>query len=56
MSLKETLAAIINTKNLNFDQAMDVELALTKKLIAHPDFYEGVRAAIVDKDKQPDWQ
>jgi len=56
MSLAETLSAIINAKNLNFDQAMDMELTLTKKLIAHPDFYEGVRAAIVDKDKQPVWQ
>jgi enoyl-CoA hydratase len=31
------------------------ELKLTRKVTMHPDFAEGVRAAVVDKDRQPKW-
>jgi enoyl-CoA hydratase len=31
------------------------ELALSAKVTAHPDFAEGVRAMVVDKDRQPRW-
>ncbi len=32
------------------------ELALTRHVTVHPDFAEGVRAMVVDKDRQPKWQ
>jgi enoyl-CoA hydratase len=35
---------------------LQAELALTAHVTMHPDFAEGVRAIIVDKDKAPKWQ
>ena len=32
------------------------ELVLATQLVRHPDFAEGVRALIVDKDRSPQWQ
>ena len=41
--------------DLSLPQALDAEFALTKTTMAHPDFAEGVRAMVVDKDRQPKW-
>ncbi|MCW3473029.1 enoyl-CoA hydratase/isomerase family protein [Limobrevibacterium gyesilva] len=34
---------------------LSAELALTRHVTAHPDFAEGVRAMVVEKDRQPRW-
>ena len=34
--------------------AMDYQLA--QHFIAYPDLYEGIRAALIDKDKRPVWE
>ncbi len=55
-SLKITLALLNQSAQQDFDACMDLELKLTKQFLKHHDFYEGVRAAIVDKDRKPRWQ
>ena len=36
--------------------AMQIEYRLVSRIIAEPDFYEGIRAAIVDRDQTPQWR
>ena len=36
-------------------QCLKAEHALTQRVVFHPDFAEGVRAMVVDKDRQPKW-
>ncbi len=37
------------------EQCLAAELALTRHATRHPDFLEGVRAMVVDKDRTPRW-
>jgi len=40
---------------LSFEDCMKLEYRLARYCMAHPDFYEGTRAVIIDKDNQPQW-
>jgi enoyl-CoA hydratase len=40
---------------LDFGACMAVEYRLARFCVTHPDFYEGVRAVIIDKDNAPRW-
>ncbi len=55
-ALAWTLTAIRRGAVLTLPQCLDAELALTRTTMRHPDFAEGVRAMVVDKDRQPRWQ
>ena len=37
------------------EQCLEAELAMTRHAPLHPDFIEGVRAMVVDKDRNPSW-
>jgi len=41
---------------LDFDGCMVMEFRMVNRIVAGHDFYEGVRAAIIDKDNAPKWQ
>jgi enoyl-CoA hydratase len=51
-----TLEAFRRGANMTLRQTLDAEFLLTRTTMAHPDFAEGVRAMVVDKDRQPKWQ
>jgi enoyl-CoA hydratase len=42
-------------KILGFDECMRMEFRMVSRVIAGHDFYEGVRATIIDKDGAPKW-
>ncbi len=55
-SLKVTLQALQRAKGLNFDECIQMEYALTCHFVEQQDFFEGIRAVIIDKDGEPLWQ
>ncbi|MDA8657016.1 enoyl-CoA hydratase/isomerase family protein [Luminiphilus sp.] len=42
--------------NYSLKEVFDTELRLGANIMRHPEFAEGVRALLVDKDRQPKWQ
>jgi enoyl-CoA hydratase len=55
-SLKLALAQMRAGANLPFDACMQTEFRIVSRIIHGHDFYEGVRAVIVDKDNAPRWR
>jgi enoyl-CoA hydratase/carnithine racemase len=51
-----TLEAFRRGANMTLKQTLDAEFLLTRTTMAYPDFAEGVRAMVVDKDRQPKWR
>jgi enoyl-CoA hydratase len=51
-----TLEALRRGANMTLPECQAAELALTRTTMRHPDFAEGVRAMVVDKDRRPRWQ
>jgi enoyl-CoA hydratase/carnithine racemase len=51
-----TLEAFRRAANMTLKDALDAEFLLTRTTMAYPDFVEGVRAMVVDKDRQPKWR
>ena len=41
---------------LSMERALDLEYRFTSRASEHGDFLEGIRAAIIDKDRNPRWQ
>jgi enoyl-CoA hydratase/carnithine racemase len=54
-SLKLTYNQIRSGKTLRFEDCMRMEFRMVQRILAGKDFYEGVRAVIVDKDNAPKW-
>jgi len=54
-SLKITLRQLIAGRAFEIEDALALEYRLTQHVMAGHDFYEGVRAVLVDRDQQPRW-
>ncbi|WP_081161749.1 enoyl-CoA hydratase/isomerase family protein [Ensifer aridi] len=56
ISLKLTLSLLrAGRASRTLDECLEREYAATLGMLSNPDFYEGVRAAVIDKDRNPKW-
>lgn len=55
-SLKIALRQVRLGRGLDFPQAMRTEFRIVSRIVRGHDFYEGVRAAVIDKDGAPRWR
>lgn len=56
MSMEVTFRQMHEVAGLDFEDIMRMEFRLSQRCMAAPDFYEGVRAILVDKGHTPRWQ
>jgi enoyl-CoA hydratase len=55
-SLKITLRQLMIGRDYDLEAALALEYRLTQHVMAAHDFYEGVRAILIDKDQDPRWR
>jgi enoyl-CoA hydratase len=56
LSLKVALRIMKEGAALEIEDALTLEYRAMMHVIAGPDFYEGVRAVLIDKDQKPRWR
>lgn len=56
VSLKVTLKQVMDGENKSLADCLATDLILAKNFMKHPDFFEGVRSVIIDKDLQPKYE
>ena len=56
LSLKIALAQMRRGKDWSFEDCMRAEFRIVSRIVYGHDFYEGIRAVIVDKDNAPRWR
>lgn len=55
-SLKVAYRQMVDGAKADFRTCMTIEFRIVSRIMKAKDFYEGVRATIIDKDGAPDWQ
>lgn len=56
VSLKITLKALLNGSKLNLKDCLKMEYRMAQCCLKNSDFYEGVRAVLIDRDNKPKWR
>ena len=56
LSLAVVFEQIKRGANMNIRDVSQMEYGISQGYMAHTEFYEGVRALLVDKDKNPQWK
>jgi enoyl-CoA hydratase len=56
LSLKIALAQVRRGQHWSFEECMAHEFRIVSRIVYGHDFYEGVRAVIIDKDNAPRWK
>ena len=55
-SLKITFRKIRAGATMDFDDCMKMEFRISQHVMGRDEFYEGVRAVVIDKDQTPNWR
>lgn len=55
-AVKLTLASLRRVRGLSLEEALAQEYRVGLRSLAGPDFREGIRAQVVDKDRNPHWK
>ena len=55
-AVKVALASLRRVRDLSLEEALEQEYRVGLRFLAGPDFREGIRAQVVDKDRNPHWQ
>ena len=51
-----TLKLLRHNETQSLEEVFRADLKAARYIVAHPDYVEGVRARLVDKDDNPQWQ
>ena len=54
-ALKVTLQATRRAATMSLDEVLDQDFRVGNRFLRQPDLQEGIRARIIDKDRQPRW-
>ena len=55
-SLKITARQLTQFSSVSVREALVLEYRLVSQVLLRPEFYEGIRAALIDKDRNPSWK
>ncbi|HLS61446.1 MAG TPA: enoyl-CoA hydratase/isomerase family protein [Virgibacillus sp.] len=55
-SVKITLKQLIDGEHQSFKKCLNMDLIIAKNFLRHDDFFEGVRAVLIDKDRNPQYK
>ena len=55
-SVKVALESLRRVRGLSLEEALDQEYRVGLRCLSGPDFREGIRAQVVDKDRNPQWK